>query len=79
MQYRDQQKYFDILKRYEKKFDSRELHDYKMFLKRHKDEEDLDRLSLKKLKGLYEKYYLNREKKNYDHLFKKPDEENKSE
>ncbi|OGU59408.1 MAG: hypothetical protein A2V66_16210 [Ignavibacteria bacterium RBG_13_36_8] len=73
MSQREQQKYFDVLKRYEKKFDSKELEDYKMFIKRHKDDEDLDRLSMEKLKTLYEKYHANRERKNYDHLFKKPD------
>jgi len=79
MQYRDQQKYLDTLKRYEKKFDREEMQDYKMFLKRHKDDEDLDRLSMGKLKALYTKYYLNREKKNYDDFFKKPDEDTGSE
>lgn len=74
MSYRDQIKYFDALKRYERKFDSKELQEYKMFLKRHKDDEDLDRLSMQKLKDLHEKYHLNREKQNFDHFFKKPDE-----
>ena len=52
MSYRDQIKYFDALKRYERKFDSKELQEYKMFLKRHKDDEDLDRLSMQKLKDI---------------------------
>jgi len=76
MSYRDQIKYFDALKRYERKFDSKELQEYKMFLKRHKDDEDLDRLSMQKLKDLHEKYHLNREKPNFDHFFKRPDENN---
>lgn len=75
MQYKDQQKYLDALKRYEKKFDKKELEEYKMFVKRQKDEEDFDRLSFARLKELYQKYYMNREKKNYDHLFKKPDQD----
>lgn len=70
---RDQKKYFEALRRYERKFDSKESYDYKMFLKRHKDDEDLDRLSLEKLKALYEKYHVNRERKNFDDIFKKPD------
>lgn len=75
MQYKDQQKYLDALRRYEKKFDKKELEEYKMFVKRQKDEEDFDRLSFARLKELYQKYYMNREKKNYDHLFKKPDQD----
>jgi hypothetical protein len=73
---REQRKYFEALQRYEKKFEDRELYDYKMFLKRHKDDEDLDKLSLAKLKALYEKYYVNREKRNYDVYFTKPENEN---
>jgi hypothetical protein len=45
--------------------------EFKMFLKREKDEEEFDTVSMGKLKSLYEKYYLNREKKNFDHIFKK--------
>lgn len=71
MSSREQKNYFEILKRYERKFDSKELEDYKMLLKRHKDDEDLDKLSLERLKILYNKYHVNREKKNYDFLFKK--------
>ena len=37
----DQKKYIETLKRYENKFTSEELKDYKMFSKRHKDDEDL--------------------------------------
>lgn len=71
--HRDQVKYFEILRRYEKKFTPKELEDYKMLLLRHKDDEDLDKQSLERLKLLYEKYYVNREKKNYDYIFKKPE------
>ncbi len=69
--FRDQTKYLEALKSFEKKFNPKELEDYKMFVKRHKDEEEFDSISLGRLKSLYEKYYINREKKNYDHLFKK--------
>lgn len=72
MSQRDQKKYFEALKRYERKFESKELEDYKMLLKRHKDDEDLDKLSMGRLKTLFEKYHLSREKKNYDHLFNLP-------
>lgn len=75
MRSREQKTYFETLKRYERKFERNELDDYKMLLKRDKDEEELDNLSLQRLKALYEKYYVNREKKNLDQLFKKPSEE----
>ena len=71
MSRRDQKKYFESLKRYERKFEIKELEDYKMLRKRHKDDEDLDILSLGRLKKLYEKYHLNRERKNYDDVFRK--------
>lgn len=71
MSFRDQQKYLNTLKRYEKKMDSKELESFKMFVKRDKDEEELDNISMHKLKELYEKYHLNRERKNFDHFFKK--------
>ncbi len=74
MSLRDQKRYFEILKRYEKKFESRELEDYKMLLKRNKDDEDLDKLSMQRLKDLYEKYHVNREKKNYDYIFNKTED-----
>jgi len=72
MSYRDQVKYFECLKRFETKFDWRELEDYKILLERHKDEEDLNKEALEWLKNLYIKYYVNREKKNFDSYFKKP-------
>lgn len=74
MAYRDQIKLLEILKRYERKFKGKELTDYKMMVKRHKDDEDLDKLAMGRLQELYEKYHINREKPNYDHLFKKPDD-----
>ncbi len=74
MSFRDQKNYFEKLKRYERKFTREESEMYKMFVKRHKDDEDLDKLSLAKLKELYEKYYVNREKKSLDSLFKPKDE-----
>ena len=67
----DQKKYLDALKRYERKFTTNELKDYKMFLKRQKDEEDLDNISFLKLKDLYVKYYINREKIDINEIFKK--------
>jgi hypothetical protein len=72
MSSREQRDYFSILKRYERQFESNELNDYKMLVKRHKDDEDLDKLSMERLKKLFVKYHINREKKNYDQFFKTP-------
>lgn len=69
----EQKKYFERLKLYERKFDKDEKRDYDSYLIRHKDDEELDFLSMKRLRELYEKYYVNRPKKNYDDIFKKPD------
>ncbi len=75
MSLREQKRYFEILKKYERKFNSNELEDYKMLVKRDKDDEDLDKLSMQRLIALFEKYHVNREKKNLDFLFKKHSEE----
>ncbi len=68
---RDQKKYIDSLKRFERKMDKNELYIFQMLVKRIKDDEDLDSISFKKLSTLYEKYYTNRPKKSLDNLFKK--------
>ena len=74
MAYRDQQKYLDFLKRFEKKMDRNELDDYKKFVKRQKDDEDFDTVSMKRLKDLYDKFYKPVDKSKYDYLFKKNNE-----
>ncbi|HPI38367.1 MAG TPA: hypothetical protein PK397_10520 [Ignavibacteriaceae bacterium] len=71
MSFRDQVKFLQELKRFEWKMTPKDKDEFKMFLKREKDEEEFDTVSMGKLKSLYEKYYLNREKKNFDHIFKK--------
>ncbi len=73
MAHRDQKKYIETLKRYKNKMDSKERQQYKMFVKRHKDDEDLDKLSMAKLENWYQKYHVNRERKNFDHFFKSED------
>lgn len=74
MSRREQKTYFEILKRYERKFEPLEMEIYKILVMRNKDDEDLDKLAMEKLSNLYVKYHVNREKKNYDHLFNKPEE-----
>ena len=78
MAHREQNKYFESLHRFERKFTAREAEEYKVLLMRHKDDEELDKESLASLKDLYEKYYVNREKRNFDNLFKKPDSSGES-
>ncbi|MBK7631771.1 MAG: hypothetical protein IPJ23_13915 [Ignavibacteriales bacterium] len=74
MAFRDQQKYLDFLKRFENKMDRAELEDYKKLVKRQKDDEDFDTVSMKRLKDLYDKFYVPVDKSKYDHLFKKNNE-----
>jgi hypothetical protein len=71
MGFREQQKYLDYLKRCEKKFTAKELDEYKMFVKRHKDDEEFDTVSMKRLKELYDKYYEKKDISKLDDLFKK--------
>jgi hypothetical protein len=56
MSYREQQKLLDALKKYERELTGKELDDYKMFVKRQKDDEDFDSVSMRRLKELYDKY-----------------------
>ena len=74
--YRDQQKYLDELKKHERQFTSKETEEYKMFLKRQKDDEDFDTVSMNRLKDLYNKYYKPVDKSKYDNLFKKNSDSN---
>jgi len=45
MSYRDQRKYLETLKKYERNFTREESEEYKMFIKRQKDDEDFDSVS----------------------------------
>lgn len=75
MSYRDQAKYIEFLKRFERKFDRKEAEEFKMFLKMHKDEEEFDSITMKKLKALYDKYNLPVDRTKYDSFFKKNEPE----
>jgi len=74
MSFRDQQKHLDILKKYERKFSHEDKYVYDIFVKRHKDEEDFDTVSMKKLKELHDKYYIPVDKSKFDAFFKKKEE-----
>ena len=71
MSFRDQQKFLDALKKYENKFEKKELEDYKMFIKMQKDDEDFDSISFERLQELYSKYDKPIDKSKYDTYFKK--------
>ena len=75
MAYRDQQKYLDFLKRFQNKMDRNELEDYKKFIKRQKDDEDFDSVSMRRLKELYDKYNKPADFSKYDKYFKKNENE----
>jgi len=71
MSYRDQSKYLDFLRKFERKFDRKEVEDFKMFLKMQKDEEEFDSVTMNKLKSLYNKYNIPVDRSKYDAFFKK--------
>jgi hypothetical protein len=68
--HRDQKKYLDALKKYERKFTRQEYDEYKIFVKRNKDEEEFDSVSMKRLKELHDKYYEPVDISKYDKFFK---------
>jgi hypothetical protein len=74
MSFREQQKYIELLKKFERNFDRKESEDFKMFLKRQKDDEDFDSVTMKRLKEIYDKYNKPVDKSKYDSFFKKKDE-----
>lgn len=73
MSYREQHKLLEALKRFERNFNREEVEEYKMFIKRQKDDEDFDSLSMKRLKELHDKYVKPVDKSKYDSFFKKKD------
>lgn len=72
MSYREQKKLLEELKKYERNMSAPDLEAYKMFIKRDKDDEDFDTVSMKKLKVLVDKYHIPVDKSKYDSFFKKP-------
>ncbi len=74
--YKDQQKFLEALKKHERQFTPKETEEYKMFVKRQKDDEDFDTVSMNRLKELYNKYNQPVDKSKYDHFFKKNTDSN---
>jgi hypothetical protein len=69
--HRDQKKYLEALRKYERNFSRQEFDDYKMFVKRDKDEEELDSIAMKRLKELFDNYQKPVDASKYDKFFKK--------
>ncbi len=59
----EQRKIILELRDYEQKMTRSEQEEFRMFVKRDKDDEDLDALSKKKLEALYTIYIVNRPRK----------------
>ncbi|MBX2990864.1 MAG: hypothetical protein KF749_06795 [Bacteroidetes bacterium] len=59
----EQRKVINELRDFERKMNRNEQEDFRMFVKRDKDDEDLDDLSKKKLLAMHEKYVLNKPKR----------------
>ncbi len=71
MSFKEQKEMIEILRDFEHKMTRDELEDFRMFVKRHKDDEELDSISMKRLSELHEKYYKNRPRKQFIDPFKK--------
>ncbi|CUU07600.1 hypothetical protein JGI1_01850 [Candidatus Thermokryptus mobilis] len=59
--YAEQKKMIEELQRISYRLKGKDKYDFEMFLKRHKDDEDLDSLSMKRLREIYEKYVIKKE------------------
>lgn len=73
--YRDQKKYLEALKKYERSFTRQEYDEYKLFIKRDKDNDEFDTISMKRLKELHDKYHKQVDASKYDKFFKKGSDE----
>ncbi len=69
--YREQKKYREVLKKFERNFARQEYDEYKLFVKRDKDDDEFDTLTMKRLKELHDKYYKPVDTSTYDKFFKK--------
>jgi len=76
--YREQVKFLEELKKHERNFTHSEYDEYKIFVKRHKDDEEFDTVSMKRLKELYDKYNKPVDASRYDKFFKKNSEDQQS-
>ncbi len=70
MSFREQQKLLDELKSFERVMAPKDKEEYKMFIKRQKDDEDFDTVSMANLKSLHKRYYKTKDKSEFDKFFK---------
>ena len=70
MNFREQKKLLSELKDFERKMSLSDLEAYKLFIKRDKDDDELDTLSIKRLKELHQKYYVPKAKPDISKYFK---------
>jgi len=68
--YKEQKKYLEVLKKYERNFTRQENDEYKLFVKRDKDDDEFDTISMKRLKELHDKYHKPADTSKYDKFFK---------
>lgn len=69
--YREQKKYLETLKKFERNFTRQEYDEYKLFVKRDKDDDEFDTVTMKRLKEFHDKYYKPIDSSKYDKFFKK--------
>jgi hypothetical protein len=72
--YREQKKYLEALKKYERNFTRQESDEFKLFVKRDKDDDEFDTVTMKRLKELHDKYHKPVDTSKYDRFFKKNDD-----
>jgi hypothetical protein len=72
--YREQKKYLEALKKYERSFTRQESDEFKLFVKRDKDDDEFDTVTMKRLKELHDKYHKPVDTSKYDRFFKKNDD-----
>jgi hypothetical protein len=70
MGFREQKKLLEELRRFENKMTPKDLEAYKMFVKREKDEEDFDTVSMSRLRVLHQTYFASRPKPDISKYFK---------
>jgi len=73
--YREQKKFLEVLKKYERNFTRQEYDEYKMFIKRDKDDDEFDTVSMRRLEELHDKYNKPIDISKYDKFFKKNTDE----
>jgi hypothetical protein len=72
--HREQKKFLEVLKKYERNLTAKEYDEYKMLIKRDKDDDEFDTVTMKRLKELHDKYYKPVDTSKYDKFFKKSDD-----